>query len=348
MIRPGEKFLGGIQSGSRRFLQFIPVYHMSSLTACNRGSLGQQIVYISSEKEISDVPAVIDQIKTYQITHASLPPRFLEAFLGVIGSGTRKKEDLESLLSVRCGGSAIDYDTARGWRHLFPDRSLMLSYGSTECNSIATTFAILGPGFVGLPQPDVDLRIIDPETLQEVPPGESGEICVRGVQNYVGYNKNPSATRSSTLLDPDGKGDFFRTGDRGFLSPEHGQLAITGRYKEIFKVHSKEVAPEEVEKIICQHPAIQDAAVSAKPARDNKSDQEVVAYVVKKNVEDTNSVSAQEIVDWVREKLSSHKVPTGGVIFTKGIPRNAMHKIVRRELSNLPVMEGSEEFLNVS
>lgn len=149
---------------------------------------------------------------------------------------------------------------------------------------------------------------------------------------------------------PDPEGDWFRTGDRGYVDAQTGQLAITGRYKEIFKVANNMVSPEEVERVLLAHPAVEDAVIGPIPARYDANEFEVRAYVVlKKKKDDAEStVTAQEIAQFVAARLSKHKVPTGGVIFCAEIPRNAMKKVMRRQVVDVVPMKGSETWIQLS
>ena len=157
------------------------------------------------------------------------------------------------------------------------------------------------------------------------------------------YCNNQAVTDSALLPDEDGS--WFRTGDKGYLDTNNGQLAVTGRFKEIFKVKYEEVAPVDVEDELMKHPSIVDAAVTSTTARDNDTDCECVAYVVRGK---DSQITAQEVVDYVATRLSHHKAPTRGVVFCDSIPRNAMGKIVRHQLFGRQALPGSAKYLDIS
>lgn len=183
-------------------------------------------------------------------------------------------------------------------------------------------------------------RIIDPETLEQVPPGGVGEICLRSVCLFSGYYNNEAATRESFLPnDP----EWFRTGDKGFAHPETGFLTLVGRYKQIFKVRYEEVAPAEVEGELLQHTSIADALVTSTVARDDEKGREALAYVVP-----LAKLTAQEVVDFVASRLAAHKVPTGGVVFCDKIPRGAMGKPLAKEMDAIKPLDGSARFLTAT
>ena len=120
---------------------------------------------------------------------------------------------------------------------------------------------------------------------------------------------------------------------------------MTGRFKEIFKVRYEEVAPAEVENELLKHPSIVDAAVTSTTARDNNKDSECTAYVVRRK---GFRLTAQEVVDYIASSMSSHKAPTGGVVFCEDIPRNTMRKVMRHQLIERPALAGSAKYINIS
>ena len=186
-------------------------------------------------------------------------------------------------------------------------------------------------------------RIINPETLERVSSGTEGEICVRSAQMLSKYCNNQAITDSALLPDKDGS--WFRTGDKGYLDTNNGQVAVTGRFKEIFKVKYEEVAPVDVENELLKHPSIADAAVTSTTARDNDTDCECVAYVVR---DKASQVTAQEVVDYIASRMAHHKAPTGGVVFCESIPRNTMGKIVRHLLIGRQALPGSAKYMDIS
>jgi fatty-acyl-CoA synthase len=150
---------------------------------------------------------------------------------------------------------------------------------------------------VGRPLPGVEQRIVHPETGKVLPPGEVGEIRVKG---YVttGYYKDPERTREA--FDEHG---FFRTGDLGLLDAE-GYLHFRGRIKEMVKTGGINVAPIEVEEVLLAHPAVQAAFVTGVP--DPKHDELLAAVIVPKR---GASLSEHEVTEHCRKSLASYKIP---------------------------------------
>ena len=176
----------------------------------------------------------------------------------------------------------------------------------------------------GIPFFNTDARVIDVETLAELPPGKVGEIIVRGPQVFQGYWKQPEATAQAFLMH-DGE-RFFRTGDLGYYD-EEGYFFITDRLKRMINCSGYKVWPAEVESMLYAHPAIQEACVIA--ARDDYRGESVKAVVVLKK--ETPTVTSQDIIAWAKEKMAAFKVPRV-VEFVDELPKTSTGKILWRKL----------------
>jgi malonyl-CoA/methylmalonyl-CoA synthetase len=180
------------------------------------------------------------------------------------------------------------------------------------------------PGTVGQPFPGQEARVVDIKTREPVPPGEVGEIEVRGPHVFAGYWNQPEATAES--FDKDG---WFKTGDLGFVG-EDGYFTITGRSKELIISGGYNVYPREVEEVVEGCPGVSEVAVVGLP--DPEFGERVAAAVVR----DDPDLSAEEIVNFCREHLAGYKKPRQ-VVFVDALPRNALGKVlkhvVRKELS---------------
>jgi len=338
-------------------LQYISLASAGGQMICQRAVAGGLPAYISNyDDEIS----IIDRIQSCGISVVQLPPRTMEAITAVITKGIRPRESLASLNTILVGGATSRKEGVDQFAAVLPSHVLLRSgYGSTEVGIIAMTPADPdkpwrpGPGYAGVLPPGVELRIIDHETLQTVSSSTEGEICVRTSSMFSGYCNNPTATAEVFLKDENdtGKGGeanpWFRTGDRGYLDPQTGQLALTGRFNEMFTAKLDRVVPAEVEAELLRHPSIADAAVTATRARDIEGDNECVAYIVRRDGKEHESLTAQEVVKFAAERLSRYKAPTGGVVFCESIPRNAMRKVMRHSLAGLEELPGSARYLDV-
>jgi acyl-CoA synthetase (AMP-forming)/AMP-acid ligase II len=264
-----------------------------------------------------DVGHVLAQIEREKITHCML--------VAPVAQRIAAYEDLESfdLSSVRvlvwCAtavneviANRVTERTGLGW---------VVGYGMTEllglhCNPAES------PGrcrvdSVGVPRSDCEVRIVDPETLQEVPVGTEGEIIARSPARMIGYL--PASANADVLLP----GGWLRTGDIGKVDPD-GWLTITDRLKDLIKVSGLQVAPAELESTLLAHPAVRDCAVVGAP--DETRGETPVAFVVLRE-----PAEESELRDWLSTKLSTYKLPSR-VLTVSEIPRTASGKTLRREL----------------
>jgi O-succinylbenzoic acid--CoA ligase len=196
------------------------------------------------------------------------------------------------------------------------------TYGLTEATSQVTILAhedALGKlGSAGKPLFTTEVRI-EGEDGRPLPPGQAGEIVVRGPTVTPGYFNRPEETERAL------RGGWLHTGDIGYLDSE-GYLYVLDRRDDLIVSGGENVYPAEVEEVLRSHPAVLDAGVVGLP--DKQWGQRVVATVVLR--EDTG-VSEQELLAFCREQLASYKAPKR-LRFAKGLPRNAAGKLLRRTL----------------
>jgi long-chain acyl-CoA synthetase len=230
---------------------------------------------------------------------------------------------LGSVRLVMLGGAAVDPELIRTFRSRFGVQ-VITGFGMTE--AVPLTFLTADVieraphGSVGRPVWGTRLRIVD-ETGHPVPPGEPGEIVVRGPQVFQGYHNRPDDTAA---VWRDG---WFRTGDVGRLD-EQGYVFILDRLKDMIKRSGYSVYPAEIERVLDTHDAVAEAAVVGIP--DRVVGEEVKAFVVLKPGMVT---SADELTAHCRRALAAYKVPRV-IEFRENLPRNPFGKVVRRALRN--------------
>ena len=178
---------------------------------------------------------------------------------------------------------------------------------------------------LGIPICGVEARVVEPDTWRELPPGESGEIVVRGPQVFLGYWNDPAATEEA-FVEIDGK-RFFRTGDLGRVD-EDGYYFMTDRLKRMINASGFKVWPAEVETMMYRHPAIQEVCVIS--AKDERRGETVKAVVVLKP-DSRGRVSEQDIIDWTRQEMAAYKYPRA-VQFVDALPKSGSGKIMWRTL----------------
>jgi acyl-CoA synthetase (AMP-forming)/AMP-acid ligase II len=173
---------------------------------------------------------------------------------------------------------------------------------------------------VGRPNPLIRVEILDDEH-RRVPPGETGEICVKGDLVMKGYYKNPEKT-AETLID-----GWLHTGDMGHLDAE-GYLHITDRKKDMIISGGFNVYPSEVEQVLWSHPAVQDCAVIGVP---DDTWGEAVKAVVELNP--GAEVTEAELIALCKEKLGGVMAPKS-VDFIPSLPRSPVGKVLKKDLRN--------------
>jgi fatty-acyl-CoA synthase len=171
----------------------------------------------------------------------------------------------------------------------------------------------------------VDARVVDPLTLEDMPPGEQGEIVMSGPQNFAGYWKQPEAT-AKAFFERDGK-RFFRSGDLGRID-EDGYFFITDRLKRMINASGFKVWPAEVEALMFRHPAIQEACIIS--TQDAYRGESVKAVVVLRAAF-KGLTSEAEIIDWCKEHMAAYKYPRV-VEFVDVLPKSGSGKVMWRSL----------------
>ena len=264
-------------------------------------------------------------ISHHRISHwVCIPTMVIDLF----GSPNYKRFDLSSLRSISGGGAAMPEAVAQ---RLLDEFGLMFAegYGLTEtaAPSHANPPERAKLQCLGIPIYSVDSRVIDPETLRELPPGESGEIITRGPMVFKGYWKHPEAT-AEAFIEFDGR-QFFRTGDLGKMD-EEGYFFMTDRLKRMINASGFKVWPAEVEMLLYKHPAVQEACIIA--ARDAYRGETVKAVVVLRAAAKADT-RAEDITAWAREHMAAYKVPKI-VEFVDALPKSGSGKVMWRLLQD--------------
>ena len=197
------------------------------------------------------------------------------------------------------------------------------AYGLTEASPLVTVNPFGGRtkvGSVGLPLPDTEVKIVDlADGHEALPPGEEGEIVVKGVQIMKGYYHKPEENRRS-LQD-----GWLHSGDIGRMD-EEGYLYIVDRKKDLIVAFFNDIYTTEIDQVLYGHPKVLEACTVGVP--DDYRGETVKAFVVCKPGE---TVTAEEIIAFCRESLARYKVPRS-VEFLTELPKSGVGKILRKEL----------------
>ncbi len=221
------------------------------------------------------------------------------------------------------GGAALPLEVLKGFEKKF-DVPILEGYGLSE-TSPAASFNVRDkerkPGSIGVPVWGTEMKIVDPETDEEKPIGEIGEVVIRGHQVMKGYYKRPEATAKVM------RNGWFHSGDLG-KQDEDGYFYIVDRLKEMIIRGGFNVYPREIEEYLMTHPKISLVAVKGVP--DEKYGEEVKAYVVLKPGE---TMTVEEFMEFAKKGLADYKYPRL-VEFRSSLPMTATGKILKRELKD--------------
>ena len=271
-----------------------------------------------------DLPAILEAIPTYAITHAVFVPAVLQFLLSVPGV---EDVDFSSLEMIVYGASPISTDVLERSLACF-GCGFAQAYGLTETDGAVVVLAPEDhdPGgphahrlrSAGQPLPGVELRIVGPEGA-DLPVGELGEVWIKSPSNMLGYWRQPDATADAL------REGWFTSGDAGYLDAD-GYLYISDRVKDMIITGGENVYPAEVESVLMAHPEVADAAVIGVP--DERWGEAVKAVVVPAP---DAAPKADDLIAWCRERLAHYKCPTS-VDWSELLPRNPTGKILKRDL----------------
>ncbi|WP_440997744.1 long-chain-fatty-acid--CoA ligase [Arhodomonas sp. SL1] len=217
------------------------------------------------------------------------------------------------------GGTALHVSVAQQWQEVVGS-TICEGYGLSETSPVVAVNPPAGEvrlGTIGVPVPGTEVRLVDEED-RDVPPGERGELLVRGPQVMRGYWRRPEETAEAM------RGGWFHTGDVARMD-ERGYLTIVDRKKDMIDVNGFNVYPNEVEDVLASHPDIDEVAVVG--VRDETANEHVHAFVVTHNQE----LGSEDIVAWARRELTAYKVPER-IIFRDELPKSPVGKILRKDL----------------
>jgi fatty-acyl-CoA synthase len=301
-------------------LAVAPMFHVTGMQGGMNGPLfvGNTMVLLPRwDREVA-----AQCVERYKVASWTAIPTMIQDFFL---NPNIDKYDLSSIQRLSGGGAAMPAAVAQRLANV--GITYVEGYGLTE--TIGATH--INPAdhskqqCLGIPIHDVDSRIIDPATLRELPPGEVGEIIMHGPQVFLGYWKKPEDT-AQVFVELDGK-QFFRSGDLGKMD-EEGYFFIVDRLKRMINASGYKVWPTEIESLMYQHPAVQEACIIG--AKDAHRGETVKAVIVLRP-EWRGRIEAQPIIDWCRENMAAYKVPRL-IEFTDALPKSGSGKIMWREL----------------
>jgi fatty-acyl-CoA synthase len=314
-------FTWGNASAENVTLLVVPMFHITGMVSLMHTSIyagGTMIVMPRWDRELAG-----RLISRWQVTAWTNIPTMV---IDLMSSPNFDHYDLSSLVHIGGGGAAMPQAVAQRLLEQFGLRYVE-GYGLTETAAPSHSNPPDAPKqqCLGIPFISCDARVVDPETLLELAPGEQGEIIIHGPMVFAGYWKRPQAT-AAAFIEFDGK-RFFRSGDLGHVDAD-GYFFLTDRLKRMINASGFKVWPAEVEALMFRHPAIAEACVIS--AKDSYRGETVKAVVVLR-ASHQGKVSEQDILDWCRDNMAVYKAPRI-VQFADSLPKSGSGKVMWRTL----------------
>ncbi|MFJ3772365.1 AMP-binding protein [Streptomyces sp. NPDC090075] len=298
----------------------LPFFHIYGFTIILNSALLAGATVVTLPR--FELRPFLDVVQRHGVTRGHLAPPMV---LALAQAGEVDEYDLSSMRTAICGAAPLDEALAeRAEKRI--GCVIRQGFGMTEASpgthcAHDEVFASTPAGAAGQLLPNTEARLVDPVSGEDVPPGESGELWVRGPQVMAGYLANPQAT-AQALTDE----GWLRTGDIARVD-EHGYFFVVDRLKELIKYKGYQVAPAELEALLLTHPDVTDAAVVAMPHP--TGGEAPKAFVVT-----SGAVDPQELLDWVAARVAPYK-RIRAVGFIDAIPKSPAGKILRRRLKGV-------------
>ena len=313
------------ERGKETGLTNLPLFHIYGMTVCMN-------VMIYNAATIALNPDPRDHKSLFEIIRETKPAMF--PGVPTIFMRLLERDDLEDYAKdLKCirfcntGAAPMPPEVL----HEFERRSgclILEGYGLTECSPVTHSNPVKGErkiGSVGMPFPDTEVRIVDVDDHTKIMPiGDEGEIIIKGPQVMKGYWNRPEATDNQI------RDGWLLTGDIGNMD-EDGYFYILDRKKDMINVSGFKVYPREVEDVLFEHEAIENASVIGVPDPKLPGSEKVKAYIVLKTGIKESEELISEIRDFCRQSVSPYKVPKF-IEFRKELPETLVGKVKRADL----------------
>jgi long-chain acyl-CoA synthetase len=315
-MQQASAWMGSLEYGDELVVTALPLYHIFALTSncLVFMKFGGRNLLITNPR---DMPGFVKELSRYPVTSIT---GVNTLFNGLLNTPGFDQLDFSTYKLTLGGGMAVQRSVAETWKKV-TGVTLIEAYGLTETSPAAC----VNPmdleeynGCIGLPISSTECAIMD-DHGNELPQGETGELCVRGPQVMQGYWQRPAET--AKVLSADG---WLRTGDIALMT-EDGFFKIVDRKKDMILVSGFNVYPNEIEDVVAMHPKVLEVAAIGVP--DEKSGEVVKVCVVASDP----SLTEEEVRDWCKEQLTGYKRPRI-IEFHKELPKTNVGKILRREL----------------
>jgi long-chain acyl-CoA synthetase len=303
--------------GQERMLAALPFFHVYGMTVAMNEAIELAATIILLPR--FNVDDALEAINLYRPTRFPGVPTM---YMAIMNHPQVNKYNVSSIRVCSAGSAPMPIEAQKRFEEL-TGAKISEGYGLTEASPVTHANPFLGKrkiGSIGLPRPDVDSKIVDLETGErDLPPGEVGELCIRGPQVMKGYWNRPEETSKSL------RNGWLYTGDIARMDDE-GYFYIVDRKKDMIICSGYNVYPREIEEVLYQHPKIQEACILGVP--DPYRGETVKAFVVLKEKE---QATAEEIIEYCQKNMAKYKVPTS-VEFRQELPKSHVGKVLRKIL----------------
>lgn len=311
---------GYIEEGNDTYIAVNPLFHIMALGFFVAAGLnfGNTTILMP----VPQTDAILSSIQKYKARWFLGVPALYRMMLE---NDRLDQYDLHSLRYCFCGGDVLPIEVFKRWKELL-GVSIYQVYGSTEAGHVTYNRLNKEPDLmsIGLPLKSRKCKIVDPDTLEPVPTGETGELIVTSGDTIKQYWNKPEETRRA-YVEIDGE-TYYRMGDY-VRQDEQGEIRYVERSADIIKYKGYRVSASEIEAILQDHPTVIGACVVGVP--DPKVGERIKAMVVLK--EDARGVDASELLKWCRERLAPYKIPQY-IEFRDMLPKSKVGKLLRREI----------------
>ncbi|NIQ39882.1 MAG: AMP-binding protein [Proteobacteria bacterium] len=311
---------GHIDEGRDTYIAVNPLFHIMALGLFVAIGLnyGNKTILMP----VPQIDAILRATQRYKVRWSLGVPALYRM---ILENDRLDRYDLSSLRYCYCGGDVLPLEVYNRWKENF-GIPIYQVYGSTEAGHVTYSRLDKEPEAmsVGSPLKSRTCKIVDPDTLEPLPTGETGELLVTSDYTIKNYWKKPEETaRSYVEIDGD---VYYRMGD--FIRQDNkGELYYVERSADIIKYKGYRISASEIEAVLQDHPTVIGACVVGIP--DDRVGERIKAMVVLK--EDARGVDASELMRWCRERLARYKIPAY-IEFRDMLPKSKVGKLLRREI----------------
>ncbi len=316
-----EDVAGGyIEEGKDTYIAINPLFHIMALGLFV--AIGLNYGNTTVIMPVPQVDSILRTIEKYRVRWLLGVPALYRM---ILENDRLDQYNVSSLKYCYCGGDVLPIEVFKRWKeHL--GVSIYQVYGSTEAGHVTYSRLDREPELssIGLPLKTRECKVVDPDTLESVPVGETGELVVTSDYTLKYYWNKPDETTRS-YVDINGK-TYYRMGDYVKLGKK-GDIHYVERSADVIKHKAFRVSASEIEAVLQDHPTVIGACVVGVP--DPKVGERIKAIVVLK--EDARGVDASELTRWCRERLAPYKIPQY-IEFRDMLPKSKVGKLLRREI----------------